>query len=240
MTSATPSLFLVWSLAIAPLSRADTSATTAAAPRVVALTGVDHLETLHRESIDTRRTLANAVLIGGLASIVAGAAMLTQNGDDQAFRFAGFNTAAFGAVNSVVGLVARYGIASEEDAWESAEARASRRTTDGLFRARIHAAVDERRESVSHAVNLGLGVAYLAVAGTAIAASQLGVDHPKRWLGSGLAIAAQSAFLIGVDLIGLARSGHYHRAFIDTVTPSIALINVASGAEMRVGICATF
>lgn len=181
------------------------------------------LEQLHRDSIGTRRLLASSVLIAGGVSVAGGAALMIPDGDDQAWRFAGINTAIFGAVNTVVGLLALNGIGAEETAWESAEARAARRTPEGLARAKIHAAIDERRESVGHAINLGLGGAYLGVAGTAVLASRLGVEHPDRWLASGIAIAFQSLFLVGVDYIGLARSRSYHRAFVDSLMPSFSV-----------------
>lgn len=201
---------------------------------------VDALERERAESLHTRRALADSVLVAGLVSIAGGGALMVPDADDQAWRFAGVNTAIFGAVNTVVGVLARVGIAREERAWESAEARAARRTPDGLARARVHAVVDERRESVGHAINLGLDGAYLAVAGTAVLASQLGVEHPDRWLGSGAAIGFQALFLVGVDLVGLTRSSGYHRAFVEGFAPNVAVVPTASGMETRIGFGATF
>lgn len=199
-------------------------------------TDVDALERVHRESIATRRRLATSVLVAGGVSVAGGAALIIPTADDQAWRFAGINTAIFGVVNTVVGLIALSGIGNEEDVWESTEARASRRTPEGLARAKAHAAIDERRESVGHAINLGLGGAYLGVAGTAVLASQLGVDHPNRWLASGAAIAFQSLFLVGVDFIGLKQSQHYHRAFVNSLTPTLTLLPAAEKSELRLGL----
>jgi hypothetical protein len=201
---------------------------------------VETLERLHVETIDTRRALADAVLVAGLASIAGGAALMIPDAEDLAFRFAGINTAIFGAVNTVVGLFALHGIAREESSWESPEARAARRTPDGLVRARQHAATDERRESVGHAVNLGLDCAYLGVGGTAILASRLGVDHPSRWLASGVAIGIQAAFLIGIDFIGLSRSRYFHGAFVDGFTPSVSIVPTPTGSITQVGLSGTF
>lgn len=192
---------------------------------------VDALEQTRRDAIQTRRLLADSVLVAGLVSVAGGAALMVPDANDQAWRYAGLNTAVFGAVNTVVGLLALNGIANEERAWESDEARAARRTPEGLARARVHAALDERRESVGHAINLGLNCAYLGVAGTAVLASQLGVDHPDRWLASGAAIGFQALFLVGVDFIGLTRSQGYHRSFVLGLEPSLAL----SGTETRLG-----
>lgn len=198
------------------------------------------VERVHRESISTRRALADAVLVAGIGSAAGGAALMVPDAEDQAFRFAGINTAVFGAVNTVVALLALHGISREEDAWESPEAAAARRAPGGLARARVHAALDERREATSHAINLGLAAAYLGVAGTAVLASRLGVDHPNRWLGSGVAIGAQALFLVGVDYIGLRRASHYHRVFLGGLAPSVSVVPSAAGVETRLGFGGTF
>lgn len=202
--------------------------------------GAEQLELLHAESIHTRRLLADSVLVAGLVSIAGGAVLIVPDADDQAWRFAGVNTAIFGAVNTVVGLLALNGIAREERTWESAEARTARRTPEGLVRARVHAIIDERRESVGHAINLGLNCAYLGVAGTAVLASQLGVDHPDRWLASGAAVGFQAFFLVGIDFIGLTRSSHYHRAFAEGFVPTLSVVPTPTGMETRLGFGMTF
>jgi hypothetical protein len=204
------------------------------------------VERLHRDTIQTRRLLADSVFVAGLASIAGGGALIIPAGEDQAFRYAGLNTAIFGAVNTIVGLLALHGIAAEEAVWESDELLAARRTPEGLASARIHAALDERRESVGHAVNLGLDGAYLGVAATSLVASQLGVDHPKRWFASGIAIGTQALFLVGIDFVGLARSQMYHRAFVESlmptfsVTPATTPAGGSSGTETRIGVGGTF
>nr|MDQ2668369.1 hypothetical protein [Gemmatimonadota bacterium] len=201
-----------------------------------AVSDAEYLERIHRDTIRTRRLLADSVFVAGLGSIAVGGALIVPSGDDQAWRYAGINTAIFGVVNTIVGLLALHGIAAEEDTWESDAGLAARRTPEGLTRARIHAAVDERRESVGHAINLGLDGAYLGVAGTAIVASQLGVDHSKRWLASGVAVGVQALFLVGIDFIGLARSQTYHRAFLESLLPTLAITPTAtgSGTETRI------
>ena len=201
---------------------------------------LDTLEGVRRESLKTRRVLADSVLVAGLMSIVGGGALVFVEASDQAWRLAGVNTAIFGLVNTVVGLRALQGIAGEERTWESEEARASRRTPEGLNRARIHAVIDERRESVGHAINLGLDGAYLGVGATAILVSQLGVGHPNRWLASGVAIGLQTVFLLGVDFIGLTRSASYHRGLVDGFVPSLSITPASSGAEMRFAFKGTF
>ena len=195
---------------------------------------------MHRASIATRRSLADSVLVAGLVSAAGGGALTTSDAEDQAFRFAGINTAIFGVVNTVVSLVALHGIASEESGWESREASESRRAPAGLARARVHAALDERREATSHAINLGLGAAYLAVGGTAVLASRLGVDHPNRWLGSGVAIGAQALFLVGIDYIGLRRASYYHRFFVEGLAPEVAVVSSPGGREARLSLGGRF
>jgi hypothetical protein len=201
---------------------------------------VDELERLHRDSMRTRRALARSVLIAGLVSVVVGGTLIFVEANDQAWRFAGINTAVFGGVNTVVGLRALHGITREDETWESEGAIAARRTPEGLTRARIHAAIDERRESVGHAINLGLGCAYVGVGGTAILASQLGVDHPKRWLASGIAVGFQAVFLIGLDFVGLARSSSYHRRLVEGFAPSLSITPTSSGSETRFNVTGTF
>lgn len=200
----------------------------------------DDVEATHRDSMRTRRTLSDVVLVEGLGSLALGGGLIASDAEDQAFRYAGINTAVFGAVNVIVSLVALRGIAKEQESWESPEAAAARRTPAGLSRARIHAADDEHREGTSHAINLGLGAAYLAVGGTAVLASQLGVDHPNRWLGSGIAVGFQAIFLVGIDYIGLVRASHYHRSFIEGLAPSVAVVPSARGTDTFVSLTATF
>ena len=201
---------------------------------------VDALEQLHRDTLHTRRLLADSVLGAGIVSIAGGVLLMIPAAEDQAWRFAGVNTVIFGVVNTVVGLFALHGIAGEERGWESDEGRAARRTPRGLVLAKMHAAEDERRESVGHAINLGLDCAYLGVAGTAVLASQLGVEHPNRWLASGAAIGFQALFLVGVDFIGLARSRSYHHAFVEGLMPSFSIAPTMVGTELRFGFGGAF
>ena len=240
MRSLLASLTATVALATASGARAQSASASAPATAIAVEVEVERLELLHTESIATRRALADSVLVGGLVSIAGGGALVIPDADDLAWRFAGINTAIFGAVNTVVGLLALRGIAHEERIWESEEGRAARRTPEGLVRARIHAVIDERRESVGHAVNLGLNCAYAGVGGTAILASRLGVDHPNRWLASGLAVGFQAIFLIGIDFVGLARSLHYHRALVEGFTPAISVVPTPTGSETRIGFSGAF
>lgn len=203
--------------AFAPSARADDAAA---------------LEQVHDESLASRRLLADVVLGVGLGSIAAGAALMVPSGDDLAWRFAGVNTAVFGVIDTAVALYALHGIGGEERTW-NASAAERRASPEGLAKARLHAAADERRESVGHAVNLGLDFGYLAVGIVMGAASQLGVDHPNRWLASGIAVGAESLPLVLVDVVGLGQSAKYHEGFLGGFAP---LANVTrGGATFGVG-----
>jgi hypothetical protein len=47
-------------------------------------------------------------------------------------------------------------------------------------------------------------------------------------------------FLVGVDYIGLTSSQRYHRAFVESLTPSFAITPSAAGTETRFGLGGTF
>lgn len=174
------------------------------------------VESIRRGSLSTRRNLLTTVLVAGLVSAVGGAVMVIPDADDQAWRYAGINTAAFGVANAIIGGIALLGISSEEDfvltpRGNESEARRAAR----LLR---HAIADEHRESVGHAINLGLGVGYAAIGATAMLASQFDIDNSDRWLASGVAIAAQAAFLIVIDLWGMSASGTSQRRLLERLT----------------------
>ncbi len=119
-------------------------------------------------------------------------------------------------------------------------ARVARRTAAGLQRARAHALDDEARESIGHAVNLGLDVAYAAVGATALAASYSGVDHPLRWRATGVAVGAQAIYLLGVDLYGLRQSSRFHGTLLDGLRPDVAFAPTASGVAIAAGVSGRF
>lgn len=193
----------------------------------------DELRALRTASLDTRAALATSVVSAGVVSIVAGALLTIPDDYDQGLRYAGFNTLAFGAVNTVVGAIALVGI-EEERSWDGDPARTvETQTPTGFARYRDHAVADESREAWGHGINLGLAAAYGAIGGVAIAASQLGVEHPNRWLGSGIAISAQAAHLLIVDLIGTWKARQYEDE-IRALAPSVSY-DPASG-DTRAGV----
>lgn len=195
----------------------------------------ERLEALHAESLHTRRVLADAVLLDGIAGLVGGGVLVVPDGDDQAWRYAGANTLLFGAINLVVGLRALIGIGHEELTWSTDSARAARRTPEGLAAARMHAAHDEQREAIGHALNLGLDLAYLGVGGAAVFASESGVSHPLRWRASGIAIGIQSLVLVAIDLVGVVDSRGYHERLIHEFAPSVTFAGVGRDRAVTFG-----
>jgi hypothetical protein len=176
---------------------------------------------LRAESLDTRRQLQTSVLTSGLVSIVAGVALAIPNDYDQGLRYAGFNTLGFGVINTIVGGVALYGINKEETDWESGAVEPSPQSPEDYRRYRDHALADESREAWGHGINLGLAGAYAAIGGMAIVVSQLDVDHPNRWLGSGVAIAAQAVHLAVVDLVGSAKAREFEERMRE-IAPAVS------------------
>ncbi|MFO0675807.1 MAG: hypothetical protein U0169_04695 [Polyangiaceae bacterium] len=198
------------------------------------------VERLHAESQDRRRTLATAVLVGGATSVVGGALLMVPDGDDQAWRFAGFNTVIFGAIDAVIGGLSLRDVAKADEAWNAPAAAAARRTRAGLSRTHAAALADARKESVAYAVNLGLDGAYLSVATMAVVVSRLGVSHPDRWFASGVAIGVQSLFLVAVDVVGITNAGRTHAGHVHALVPQVAVVPTASGTDAYVGIRAAF
>ncbi len=162
---------------------------------------VAELTRLRRQSIAVRRSLSAGVVSAGILSLAGGVVLVVPETHTGGMRVAGVNTLLFGAVNVVVGSVALAGIREEEAEWEEDRIE-ERKTTHGFKRHLFHALADERREAVSHGINLGLASAYAAASITTIIASQSGVDEPQRWMASGISIGAQALFLSVIDGIG--------------------------------------
>lgn len=193
------------------------------------------LERVREDSLTMRESVAATIAIEGAASAVAGVVMMFPDDYDQAIRYAGINTAAFGAINVLVGSLALNGIAKERERWDEAKRRGV-----SPERRLAHAIEDERRESVGHAINLGLAGAYAAVGGMAIGVSRAGVDHPDRWLASGIAISSQAVFLATVDLLGMAKSKGYHDELAGMVTPMLSVSASDESVDPMLGLSGSF
>lgn len=162
----------------------------------------DPLDAAHQALARDRRRLMIALVTGGVASTVAGAGLTIPGDDDQAWRVGGALTLGFGVVNVAIGAIALAGAGKASRRWQAE-------------RSQRKALSDASRESVAFAVNLGLDAAYLVGGAMAITVSQLGVEHPSRWLAAGIATAVQAVFLLGVDLGGLLIARRAHARFLD-------------------------
>jgi len=226
MRAAAFSLAVALTLSISSLSRADDKpASMAAEPEPAALAApaeVAELGRLRRQSIATRRALSIGVVSAGIISLIGGVVLVVPETENGAARVAGVNTLAFGGVNVVVGAIALAGIRSEEAEWEEDRA-AERETKRGLQRHIMHALADERREEVSHGINLGLGIAYAGAAIATTFASQFGVEHPQRWLASGVSIGAQAIFLIAIDAIGTVDASSQYKSIEELAFSSLGI-----------------
>lgn len=188
--------------------------------------------------MSTRRSLATSVLASGLGTAGFGAVLLAADNLDGAVRVAGSQTLAFGAVNGIVGGVALAGIAAERERWESAAARAERRSPAGFRRHLAHALDDERREATAHGINLGMAAAYAAAGGAAVLASRFGPDHPDRWLAAGSVLCVQAAHLAVIDLVGMLRASGYHRELADLV--QLAVVPGERGVHAGASLAGSF
>ena len=164
-------------------------------------------------------------------SLHGGVALMVPEKDSGTARVAGANTLAFGGVNIIVGAIALAGIRSEEAEWEEDRA-AERETKRGFQRHLMHALADERREEVSHGINLGLGIAYAGGAIATTFASQFGVEHPQRWLASGVSIGAQAIFLIAIDSIGTVDASSQYKSIEQLAFSSLGISAGPTGGTL--------
>ncbi|MFO0549143.1 MAG: hypothetical protein U0271_12200 [Polyangiaceae bacterium] len=202
-------------------------ATTDAGPPAPDPSEVARLAEIRRRSIAVRRSLNIGGLASGLISTAAGVAFMIPETPTNALRFAGLTTTIFGVIDTIVGAVALAGIERQEDEWE--ERRAPERTTGRGFREHVlHAMADERREALAHGINLGLAIAYAIGGGTAILASQLGVDQPQRWLASGISICGQAVMLVVLDALGTVDSSNRYNELERLATP---IFTVSTGRD---------
>lgn len=194
---------------------------------------VAELSRLRRQSIAVRRSLSAGVVSAGILSVVGGVVLVVPETQSGGMRVAGVNTLLFGAVNVVVGSVALAGIRAEEAEWEE-DRIAERKTPDGFQRHLFHALADERREAVSHGINLGLASAYAAASITTIIASQSGVDEPQRWMASGISIGAQALFLLVIDGIGSTDAVGQYKSIEALATSSVSVAVGPDGGGLAI------
>jgi hypothetical protein len=145
------------------------------------------------------RRLQLGLLVGGSASVAAGAALCGFARYDHALQVAGGVTLAFGAADLAAGIAGYLA------------ARRELRTHRGaIVDARELARVAEHK-GVVFAVNLGLDGGFVFAGLTAITASRLTIDHPDRWLAGGIAAVVQGVFAGLIDLMGTLAARRAHR-----------------------------
>lgn len=189
------------------------------------------IERLHAEAVVDKQRLMHAVLGAGGVSIVSGGLMMITDANDQAYRVAGGCALVFGVIDAAIALTSLRGIGRDARVWESD--RAGRVTGADLQRARARWLAAERGEGVAYAVNLGLDIAYLSSGLTAVLASQLGAEHPERWLAGGLSVSVQALLLVGIDLAGLGQAGRLQKRLLHDLVPGVSLIGAYAEPAVR-------
>jgi hypothetical protein len=180
----------------------------------------------------------DALLAGGIVSTLAGAGLMASDRYDQGLRIAGGLSAGFGVVDLVLGAIAIPASVRAEHAFRAD--RPSRSTPRGLFEARRKAAADEHADATLFAINLGLDGGYVLAGLAAVTASQLGVDHPDRWLAGGLAVVVEGVFLAGIDLAGTTIAHRRHRAIVESLVPVLSVTPTPTGPKGSTGFAGRF
>lgn len=221
-------------LALGQRAETEPSSLAAAAPTPALLGELAALDQLHAEAIADKKRLMHAVLGAGVVSIAGGGAMMFIEASDQAYRVAGGCTLVFGAIDAVIALTSLRGIGRAARMWESE--RPTRNNAARLQQTRARWLAAERGEGIAYALNLGLDIAYLSSGLTAVAASQLGAEHPERWLAGGLSVSLQALFLVGIDLAGLRQAGRLHERLLHDLVPSVSMVGAFSEPALGVAL----
>ena len=169
----------------------------------------------------------DVLLAGGIVSTLTGVGLMTTDRYDQGLRIAGGLSAGFGVVDVILGGIAIPSIVRAQRRF--AADRRARATPAGLFEAQRRAAADQHGDATLFAINLGLDGGYVLAGLAAVLASQLGVDHPDRWLAGGLAAVIQGVFLAGVDAAGMTIANRRHRRLLESLVPIVDVRPPSSG-----------
>ena len=54
-------------------------------------------------------------------------------------------------------------------------------------------------------------------------ASQLGMEHPTRWLAGWLSVSVQALFLLGIDLAGLRQANRLQTRLLHDLVPCVSV-----------------
>lgn len=228
------SLALAFALLPLPLLRAP-----AAAQTVPPLPRVEELERLHDEASREERALMQGLVGGALVSAGAGIALLTRDGDDQAFRVAGGVTLGIAALETAVGAMVLLQNGREQARWDGSrdERRAS---AEGYERAARHCIGEYRRKARGYRLMVGVDSAIIAAGAASAVVSRLGVEHPNRWLAGGLAVLAQGVLLLIVDSTGLLQSRRAERGFTGMIVPTASVVGDGTGMAVTAGVAGGF
>ena len=179
----------------------------AAAPPAVAQAA--DVASLSADLQDAQRAHLWRVGAWGVANAVGGAALwlASDSGASAGLRAFGLQSAAWGAVNTGIAVVALAGGPGEPTADLASALGAENGYADVLL------------------VNLGLNVGYAAVGATLWAVSGRGVSNPAAWRGHGIALVVQGAGLFVLDAV----------AYVGTRARLGALVDLATSASVAVG-----
>jgi hypothetical protein len=188
----------------------------------------------------TRRKLGlmYAVVASGAASTAVGIGLLFDRSHDEAYRVAGGLTLGFGAINLLLGAAAIPGLLYGERAFE--KGHATRATPLGYATAERDEARAERRQTILFAVNAGLDGGYILGGLAAVLASRLGVDHPDRWLGGGIAMAVQGVLALAVDVTATTIASGRQAELLQSWTPTLVLTKTPEGTRASAGFTGRF
>lgn len=211
----------------------------AAAEPVVPDPRVETLERLHDEAARDERRLMQGLLGGALVSAGAGAALLTRDGDDQAFRVAGGVTLGIAALETAVAAMILLQNGREQARWDAAqgERRASAAGFEGGVR---HCLSEFARKKRGYRLMIGVDSAIILAGGAAAAVSQAGVEHGNRWLAAGLSVMLQGALLLVVDATGFVQSRRAEGAFGGLLVPTASIIGDERGLGATAGVAGVF
>ena len=180
----------------------------------------------------------DVLLAGGILSTLAGVGLMVPDSYDQGLRISGALTASFGAINVILGGLSIPNLVKKQRAFEAS--RAARSSPAGLFEAKRQELREQHADVLLFGINLGLDGGYILAGLAAIVASQLGADHPDRWLAGGVATLIQGVFLAGVDTTAMLVANRRHAAVLESIVPLLGFTNTAKGLEGSVGVAGRF
>ena len=236
-------LVLALSIALsgASIAHADEPAVTIAPVAAADLLFSNELAAFDAQHARTTRLklrTMNVLLAGGILSTLAGIGLMVPDGYDQGLRISGALTASFGAINVILGGLSIPNLVKKQRAFEAA--RNARATPAGLLEAKRQDLRDQHADVLLFGINLGLDGGYILAGLAAILASQLGADHPDRWLAGGVATVIQGVFLAGVDTSAMIIANRRHAVILQSILPVLGVANTPTGLQGSIGFAGRF